>query len=69
MSKVTREISKMEVGLNELNCKLASLTLEYSNKSRELFARQLDLDRVIRMTFEINSSLMYLNLIPVNWII
>ena len=44
LSKVTREISKMEVGLNELNCKLASLTLEFNNKSKELFARQLDLD-------------------------
>ena len=51
----------MEVGLNELNCKLAALTLEYNNKSRELFGRQRHLDQVIRMIFEINSRLMHLN--------
>ena len=51
----------MEVGLNELNCKLAALTSEYNNKSRELFGRQRDLDQVIRMIFEINSRLMHLN--------
>ena len=28
LSKVTREITKMEVGLKELNCKLEALTIE-----------------------------------------
>ena len=41
----------MEVGLNELNCKLAALTLEYNNKSRELFARQRGLDMNLLLFF------------------
>ena len=51
----------MEKSLKELNCKLESLTVEYNNKCRELLAKQCDLDQVIRMIFEINSSLIKLN--------
>ena len=58
LSKVTREITKME---EKLNCKLESLTVEYNNKCRELLAKQCDLDQVIRMIFEINLSLIKLN--------
>ena len=61
LSKVTREITKMEVGLNELNCKLVALTVEYNNKCRELFAKQYDLDQVIQMIFEMNSSSIHLH--------
>ena len=51
----------MVVGLKELNCKLEAPTVEYNNKCRELFAKQYDLDQVIRMIFEMNSSLIHLN--------
>ena len=45
------------MGLKELNYKLEALTVEYNNKCRELLANQNDIDQVIPMIFEMNSSL------------